>query len=53
MNDMRQRDMGNRQVEMIMNSLPDVTPRSKPYTRVTIMNLNNAVTSETVFNLKN
>jgi len=53
MNGLRQREMGDWQIEMVMNSFPNIAPRSGPNTRVTLMNLNNAVTSETVFDLKN
>jgi hypothetical protein len=37
---------------MIMNGVPNITPRSRPDTRIPFVNLNKAVLSEAIFNLK-
>ena len=43
----------DREIEVIMNGVPERTPRARPDTRVTLVNLNGAVLVEILLNLKN
>ena len=49
------RHTGNRngKFNVIVNLLPDEAPRSGPDTGVTIVNLDNAVLNQDIFNLEN